>query len=203
MLTPGNIALFDHCISRLRSSAPIIEIGSFCGLSLNTISYLLRKHHRDNEIFSVDAWHFEGLRDGEIGCSQVQFSDYHKHVIDTFRRNVTLFSCNRLPHHIERDSDDFFSSWGSSEDLTDFFGRSVKLGGPVSMAYIDGAHTYEQSMRDFRNVDKFLETGGFIIFDDSSDDSDWESNRTAREAAGDSRYKLVAKNPNYCIQKAG
>ena len=37
-----------------------------------------------------------------------------------------------------------------------------------SIAYIDGAHTYEQSMRDFQNVSRHLIGGGFIVFDDSA-----------------------------------
>jgi len=41
---------------------------------------------------------------------------------------------------------------------------------------VDRDHTYDQSIRDFRNVNRFLEVGGFIIFDDSADDSDWEIN---------------------------
>jgi hypothetical protein len=73
MLHQGNIALFDHCISRLQSTAPLIEIGSFCGLSLNAIIYLLDKHYKPNEVFSVDAWHFEGAPNGTIGASNLPF----------------------------------------------------------------------------------------------------------------------------------
>jgi Methyltransferase domain len=201
MLHQGNIALFDHCISRLQSTAPLIEIGSFCGLSLNAIIYLLDKHCKPNEVFSVDAWHFEGAPNGTIGASNLPFSKYRDHAIETFRSNVTLFSGHRLPRHIAKDSDEFFADWRRSGVLTDFFGHPAQLGGPIAMAYIDGDHSYAQSMRDFRNVDAFLEPGGFIVFDDSSDGSGWESNRTAREAAADPRYQLVARNPNYCIQK--
>jgi hypothetical protein len=71
------------------------------------------------------------------------------------------------------------------------------------MAYIDGEHTYEQSMRDALNVDRYLEVGGFVVLDDSADNSDWESNRTAREISALPRYELVAKNPNYCLRKRG
>jgi hypothetical protein len=50
-------------------------------------------------------------------------------------------------------------------------------------------------------VDRYLEIGGFIVFDDSADDSDWGSARTAWEASSLPRYELVAKNPNYCVRK--
>jgi Methyltransferase domain len=51
-------------------------------------------------------------------------------------------------------------SW--SEKRIDFFGNAVQLGGPIAFAYIDGSHTYEQSTKDFQNVDRYLEPGGFI-----------------------------------------
>jgi Methyltransferase domain/Domain of unknown function (DUF4159) len=90
-------------------------------------------------------------------------------------------------------------SW--SEKRIDFFGNAVKLGGPIAFAYIDGSHTYEQSTKDFQNVDRYLEPGGFIVFDDSEDYHNWGSTRTAQEAAMLARYEVVAKNPNYCLRK--
>lgn len=202
MLEDSNIALFQHCLARLPDESPVIEIGSFCGLSLNTIIYMMTMNNRANAVFSVDAWHFEGAR--EHGCipeSDVTFSEYRNHIIETFRRSVTLFSRNRLPHHIVKDSDEFFRSWRAREQVTDFFGREVTLGGPIAMAYIDGDHSYQQSKRDFEHCDEFLVPGGFIIFDDSDDGSGWGSNRTAREAAKHLGYRLVARNPHYCVQK--
>ena len=85
-----------------------------------------------------------------------------------------LFNKDRLPHHIELKSDRFFAAWGANETLTDFFGRQVNLGGPIAFAYIDGSHTYEQSMRDFQNASRHLIGGGFIVFDDSADDCVWD-----------------------------
>ena len=106
-----------------------------------------------------------------------------------------------MPNHIVSNSDEFFASWHKAETQSDFFGKQVTLGGPVSFAYIDGEHTYEQSRRDFENVDRMLEVDGFIVFDDSADGSSWGSHRTAAEAASRKDYRLVDKNPNYCIQK--
>jgi hypothetical protein len=59
------------------------------------------------------------------------------------RSRVMLFDRDRLPHHIELNSDRFFAAWDCRETITDFFGRQVSLGGPIAFAYIDGAHTYE------------------------------------------------------------
>jgi hypothetical protein len=38
--------------------------------------------------------------------------------------------------------------------------------GPVDMAYIDGLHTYEAVIKDFRNIEPFLSPGGVVVFDD-------------------------------------
>jgi hypothetical protein len=203
MLHPGNMYLFDHCIKNLPSDAPVLEIGSFCGLSLNNILTLLRDGKRANIAFSADEWVFEtaGADDTCIEGSNVRFADYRAHVMETFRRNMMLFHPDRLPHHIRLNSDAFFAAWGAGEKRTDFFGRDVQLGGPLSFAYIDGDHTYEQSLRDFHNVDKFLQVGGFIVFDDSFDWGGYGCNQTAREAARTKNYRLVARTPNYCVQK--
>jgi hypothetical protein len=192
-----------HAAVRLAAGGgAVIEIGSFAGLSLNHIIHMMRQARRSNPIFSVDEWHFENSDVLQlIPGSSVRFVDYRDLVVDTFRRNLLLFQPDRLPHHMVCSSDEFFCLWTQKVEAVDFFGRVTTLGGPVSLAYIDGAHTYEQSWRDFENVDRFLLPGGFIIFDDSGDGSDWGSHRTAREATGRPDYELVAKTPNYCIRK--
>ena len=50
---------------------------------------------------------------------------------------------------------------------SDVFGRSFQLGGPISFCYIDGNHTDDLAKRDFENCDRYLEKGGFVLFDDS------------------------------------
>lgn len=202
MLHPGNVAMFAYCIDRLPSDDPIIEIGSFAGLSLNNIIHLLRKARRQNEIFSVDSWLFEGADLSEtINGSSVRFDAYREHVIETFRKNIELFSGDRLPHHIRTNSDEFFEAWRSGKTMTDFFSRTVTLGGRIAFAYVDGAHTYEQTLKDFENVDAHLVPGGFIIFDDSADGGPFGSSGVAKLAARNKSYRLIGKNPNYCIQK--
>jgi Methyltransferase domain len=158
MLIQGNIELFAYCLARLPSKSPVLEIGSFAGPSLNHIILLLRRArilHRCMEFRRLP------VRPPHRGI--VTFDDYRMHVIETFRRNVMLFSGDRLPHHIELSSDAFFAAWEARESYVDFFGNRARLGGPVAFAYIDGDHSYEQSMRDFENVDRHLQAGGFIF----------------------------------------
>jgi predicted O-methyltransferase YrrM len=60
MLSSGNLYCFDHAIRNLPSELPIIEIGSFCGLSTNLMAHYLQVHGRNNTLFTCDAWLFEG-----------------------------------------------------------------------------------------------------------------------------------------------
>ena len=203
MLDPGNVWLFDHCIRNMPDTGAVIEIGSFCGLSLNHIVYLIRKHGRSNPVFSADAWNFEGMEETSavLPDTDVNAVAYRELVIETFRRNVLLFSGARPPHHIQASSDEFFLAWDRGERKIDFFGMPVTMGGPIALAYIDGDHSYEQSRKDFENVNSHLMPGGFVIFDDSADWTSWGSHRTAREAAALPNYEIVARTPNYCVRK--
>jgi methyltransferase family protein len=199
---PGERASFELLFQELEGFGCTHRDRNLCRLSLNHILHFARKYHRLNPVFSVDAWTFEGADfSSNLPGSDVTFSAYRQHVIDTFERNIRLFSSRNLPHHIALESDAFFDAWSRNEGTVDHFGQSVRLGGPIAFAYIDGAHTYEQSLRDFQNVDRFLEIGGYVIFDDSADGSAWGSHRTATEAAALPRYRLVGKNPNYCLQR--
>ena len=91
--------------------------------------------------------------------------------------------------------------WSSKKEMIDVLGRSIKLGGKIAFAYIDGNHKYMFVRRDFENVDKCLEKGGFILFDDSSDNSDWEVKKVIKEVKSTGRYEVVIKNPNYLFKK--
>jgi hypothetical protein len=60
MLSKGNIYAMRYAIENLPSNSPILEIGSFCGLSTNVINYLLLAQGKKNKIFTCDKWSFEG-----------------------------------------------------------------------------------------------------------------------------------------------
>lgn len=200
MLLDGNVDAMDYAIRNLPGEMPIIEIGSFCGLSTNVIGHLLEKHARRNQFFTCDKWEFEGAEDGTIGDSWITHADYKLFIRETFLRNVRRFS-SICPHTVEAFSDEFFALWKRDEVREDVFGRLCRLGGPISFAYIDGDHTYEFAKRDFENCDRHLAIGGFILFDDSGDGSPWEVCRVIREVLATNRYKVVAANPNYLLRK--
>lgn len=177
----------------------ILEIGNCCGLSLNAISYLARQHDRAEPIFSCDPWPFPA---GPIAGTDIDKHEYRAFVIETFRRNLSFFSRQSLPYAIEASADDFFDMWDAKAEVADLFDRTVRLGGPIGFAHIDGWHTYEAVKSDFNHVDQHLMSGGFILFDDSSDDGIYpDVTRSTLEALATGRYEIAAKNPNYLIRK--
>ena len=112
-----------------------------------------------------------------------------------------MFCKTDLPYTIEADSDTFFKQWSAAESVTDVFGRNVDMGGALSFCYIDGNHTYDCAKRDFVNADQYLSPRGFILFDDSGDGSGWEVCKVVEEVLKSGSYHLIAKNPNYLVQK--
>ena len=203
MLTQQNIDAMEYAIAHMPPGKPILEIGSFCGLSTVVLCYLLDKHSKTNRMFTCDKWEFEGQQLGApLGDStSVTHDAYQAYVKDTFLSIMQTFAANRLPYTIECLSDEFFYRWFTNENVVDVFGRPVTLGGEISFCYIDGNHTYGFAKRDFENTDRALLSGGFILFDDSADDSQWEVNRLTREIACGHQYELVSRNPNYLFRK--
>ena len=128
------------------------------------------------------------------------FSDYKNLVRDSYLRNKRTFSGDDMPLTVEVFSDEFFSLWKENRTVQDVFGRSVALGGPVSFCYVDGNHTYEAAKLDFQNCDTFLQVGGFILFDDSTNKT-FGVHRLMPEVLATGRYQLAARNPNHLFQK--
>jgi hypothetical protein len=122
-------------------------------------------------------------------------------VKDTYKRNIEFFSETNKPFTIEATSDEFFDLWKDSQKVSDVFGRSVKLGGPISFCYVDGNHTPEFVRRDFENTNSYLERGGFILFDDSGDGDTFGMTPLMQEIQSRNEYRLVMKNPNYLFMK--
>lgn len=203
-LLPGNLRAFDCCVRNMPEEGSMLEIGSFMGLSTNILTYALFKFGRKNPFFSCDAWCFAGTEKPKAGFFWTGSDDYRQWVKGTYERNMNLFSKDIQPFTIESFSGEFFEKWEKNETVTDVFGREVTMGGPISFAYIDGAHTYQEVHDDFKNVDRYLMPGGFVLFDDSSDMGVFDDiKRVMIEIMQNDDYNLVLKCPNYCFQKRG
>jgi hypothetical protein len=203
MLERGNIHSIDYAIGHLPSAAPILEIGSFCGLSANVITHLKRKHGVNSRVITCDKWEFENVNGrSNIANSPILFSDYKTFVKDSYVRNIRMFSQDDLPFTLEMTADEFFEAWNARNSCADVLGRTLNLGGRIGLAYIDGNHTYEFAKRDFLNVDPHLEIGGFILFDDSTL-AEFSLHKLMPEIMKLGGYRLVAMNPYHLFQKVG
>lgn len=203
MLNKGNLLAFDYAARNLPAGGAVVEIGAFCGLSTNLLTHYLNKHKAPNPLVNCDRWTFEGAEDAKVrlGDSGLTHAEYREFVRASYKYNVRTFSRGRMPHTIELQSDEFFAAWSAGEQTRDVFGRPTSLGGPIAFAYVDGNHAYDYARRDFENVDRHLQPGGFVLFDDSADGSHWEVTRVVAEVKRMANYRVVARNPNYLFQK--
>ena len=200
MMRPGNLLCFDYAIQNMPENLPILEIGSWAGLSANVITYYKRKYRRLNRLLTCDKWDFKPFIAGDSIC-EMPVSDYENFIKESFQHNVTAFSRDDLPFSIQMTSDELFQGWQTNQVVTDVFGRATQLGGSIGFAYIDGNHSFEFAQRDFMNCDLYLAVGGFVLFDDSGDYVEHESRLVAQGASRRKNYKIIKKNPNYLLQK--
>jgi hypothetical protein len=211
MLKPGNIRSMDIAIQQMPENGSVIEIGSYGGLSANLLIHLMSKYARSNPFYTCDAWIYEGYTDHlkDVpethidGRPDVPRSAYATYMMQAFIQSTTLLSSHRLPYSFHMRSEDFFNAWNAGKTETDVFGRTRQLGGDIAFAYIDGGHSYAVARSDFNHVASHLLVGGFILLDDSADDDQFGSATMMSEIKKDNRFKVVAKNPNYLIQKIG
>jgi hypothetical protein len=202
----GNIEAMKYAIQHRPNDASMLEIGTFCGQSTCTLAYLLEKSGAANRLFSCDIWRYDespATSASPLGDARhLTYADYNHFIRDSYIRNAEFFCNGNPPHSLEIDSDGFFSWWNAAHKATDIFDRPVQLGGPLSFCFIDGNHYHDCAWRDFENTDRLLVPGGFILFDDSADDSMWLGVRqVASEVLATGRYKLINKSPNYFLQK--
>jgi len=197
----GNLRAFDCAVRHIPSDGAVVEIGAFLGLSTNIIAYMLVKYKRDNSMFTCDPWIFEGTEEKIGGYFDAASQDYRNYAKQVFMMNTRLYS-EKKPYPVEAFSTRFFDLWNQNTMAEDVFGRSVRLGGPISFAYIDGNHTYEAAKGDFQGVDPHILPGGFILFDDSADGSGHDgATQVAHEVMRNPAYELVFRTPNYFFRK--
>ena len=202
LFIPENTYCVDLAIRNLPTDDPVVEIGSFTGMSTCMLSHFLELHQRRNTLFNVDKWEFEEKEKQYYSRVLKVTPETMKHYIrESFIRNLQLCCGSRLPATIELFSDDFFECWNTRSSLVDLWGRTVMPGGPISFAYLDGNHQYAFVKRDFDNVSKWLVKDGFIFFDDSDPAIKSGVRDFVQEGSWKKEYELVIKNPNYLLRK--
>ena len=93
-LEPGNIECFQHALQNLPGDAPILEIGSFCGLSANVLTHIKRKLGLANRLITCDVWDWG---DGYLDDTPIPTKHYTDFVIESFIKNAQMFSGDDLP----------------------------------------------------------------------------------------------------------
>lgn len=138
MLTRGNVDAMSFALQHLPNDAPMLEIGSFCGLSTCVIAHLRLRHSISNRFFTCDRWTFEGQNLGQyLGDSKIVTHDQYRTFVRTsYLRNTEMFCKADLPYTIEADSDTFFQRWNAAEPAIDVFGRHVETGGSLVSAIL-------------------------------------------------------------------
>ncbi|MCK9254163.1 MAG: class I SAM-dependent methyltransferase [Bacteroidales bacterium] len=196
---PGHLYCIDYAIKNLNSDKPILEIGTFAGLSTNIILHFLKKYNKNNLLYTTD-WYLNNIKDEDKICDLNNARLACDYLKESFIRNVKTFHPKANILSSDLASDDFFAAWDKNE-IKNLHGGSFKPKGEISFAYIDGNHAYEFAKRDFENVDKLLISGGFLLFDDSADYTNWGSKKLAKEVAKSGNYTLIRKNPHYFLRK--
>lgn len=195
-----NVVAFAYAVQNMPAGSAILEIGTYLGQSVCMLTYLLWKYRREAAVFCCDPYDFEGTEAPIGGFFDAGSSAYRDYCLETVRRNLQTFSNHCLPHLVEAGSHDFLAAWAAREERHDVFGRPARLGGPLGLVYIDGAHAYEAVKGDFEGADPFIAPGGFVLFDDST--PDWPGvHRVVQEVLRRPDYELVFNPPNYFFRK--
>ena len=208
MLHEGNIYLIDYALKNMPKNGATFEIGVYGGLSTNLILYLKFKNNIISEHYGCDAWVYEGYNDCLAkkesyidGRNDISRTDYMNYIKSAFINATNFLHPNNLPYVAHFRSDDFFEKWNKNEIFIDVFERSFFVNKNISFAYIDGDHSFEQTKKDFENVDAKLNLNGFVLIDDSAKKSNFGSAKYVSEILKNPNYKYIDRNPNYLFQK--
>lgn len=119
----------------------VLEIGSFRGKTTVFLSHAIQALNLDKRLYTVDPYTDEA---SEVGCSNENIDSACK----TFRRATDDLDNHE---HVRAYSDEALSRF---EDTT------------FSLVFVDGDHTYDGVMADYRNYAPLLADGGIMVFDD-------------------------------------
>jgi predicted O-methyltransferase YrrM len=150
----------------------------------------------DGEVISSCIQHHSISRTLEIGCAYgisslyiceaiSNKSDPHHIMIDAFQTSYRNIGVNNLRKA-------GFHCWQLVEQLSEIaLPKLLQSGVRVQFALIDGYHTFDHALLDFFYVDRLLEDGGIVAFDD------------AYMPAIDRVIRYVLRYPNYELLEAG
>jgi predicted O-methyltransferase YrrM len=148
----------DEEISRLHELAlaaapmgPILEIGSYCGLSAVIIGWACRQHN--TTLFSID--HHTGSEEQQPGEEYFDPDLYDK----------SAGRINTLPFFLRT-----IETAGLTDNVVPMVCASAVAGKmwrtPLSMVFIDGGHSFDTVYQDFLTWSPHVMVDGFLAFHD-------------------------------------
>lgn len=143
-------ALFDSAI-KAATFGPILEIGSYCGKS--TVYLGTAAKETGNTVFAVD--HHRGSEEHQVGEGYFDESlyDAQRQKVDTFGEFRDTMAAAKL------------------EDTVVPIVAPTKVAAkhwrtPLGLVFIDGGHSMEAALNDYRCWTPHLVTGGYLLIHD-------------------------------------
>lgn len=132
------------------STAPVVEIGSYCGKS--TIYLGLACQARNRALFAVD--HHRGSEEHQPGeffhDPQLVDSDGRVDTLRAFRNNISAAGLDDTVIPVLAPSAHYARHWQ----------------GPVGLVFIDGGHSLDAALADYRGWAGFIERNGLLAIHD-------------------------------------
>lgn len=147
-------ALYQRALE-VSGQGPVLEIGSYCGKS--TIYLGLACRRTDSTVFALD--HHRGSEEHQLGefFHDPDLYDSSEGVMDTFRdfrHNISRAGLNDTVVPVVAGSDAAARHWHT----------------PLSMVFIDGGHSLDAALTDYRCWMPHLKRGGILAIHDLFDD---------------------------------
>jgi predicted O-methyltransferase YrrM len=143
-------ALFEQAL-RVSTMGPVLEIGSYCGKS--TIYLGLACRTNDSTVFALD--HHRGSEEHQQGefFHDPDLYDAGEGIMDTFRefrRNIRRAKLDEVVVPVVAGSEAAARHWQT----------------PLAMVFIDGGHSLEAALTDYRCWMPHLKRGGVLAIHD-------------------------------------
>jgi predicted O-methyltransferase YrrM len=133
------------------TAGPCLEIGSYCGKSAVYLGAACKRF--ENTLFSIDHHHgSEEHQPGELYFDADLFDPFHFRV-DTFRHFRKTILDADLEHTVV--------PLVASSTLA-----ARHWSTPLSLVFIDGGHAYDTVLNDYKNWNRHILPGGFLVFHD-------------------------------------
>ena len=148
-------ALYEQAL-QAGASGPVLEIGSYCGKS--TIYLGLACRHHGSTLFALD--HHRGSEEHQLGemFHDPELYDTGEAIVDTFRefrRNIRAAGLEEVVVPIVAGSEATARHWQT----------------PLAMVFIDGGHSLDAALADYRCWMPYLMRGGVLAIHDLFSDA--------------------------------